>query len=103
MKKSEIINQLLEEEDNDLKAMGLFKKKLRAERNERFEEEWLPKLLEVCSCEYHEQSNKYILDTVDGVVDFYPKANKILIRKSNKWIQPGLKWIVTNIINKNVK
>ena len=35
--------------------------------------------------------NKY------GIIDFYPKANKLLIRKSNKWINQGLKWIITKL------
>ena len=28
-----------------------------------------------------------------GIVDFYPKGGKLLIRKENTWISHGLKWL----------
>lgn len=43
---------------------------------------------------------KYIINTDEfGIVDFFIKANKVLIRKDNDWIHPGLSWIVDNLIN----
>ena len=35
-----------------------------------------------------------------GIVDFFPKANKVLRRNINKWVHPGLKWIKDNLIHK---
>lgn len=35
-----------------------------------------------------------------GVIDIYPKANKIHIRKQNKWIKPILPWLRKNIVGK---
>lgn len=36
-----------------------------------------------------------------GKVDIYPKANKVLITKDNKWISRGDQWIQNNILNLN--
>lgn len=85
-----------------MKALGLHNKVIREERFERWET-------------YKEQlvGKSYIVTEVDegtkvtisgiilnnyGVIDFYPKANRILIRKSNKWISQGLKWIINNLL-----
>jgi hypothetical protein len=32
-----------------------------------------------------------------GVVDYFPKANKVLIRKENSWKPHGLKWMLDNL------
>jgi hypothetical protein len=32
------------------------------------------------------------------IVDYYPKADKILIRKENRWIKPGLSWLIANVL-----
>ena len=50
-----------------------------------------------------ENNHKFTIDTDAqeekfGVIDYFPKANKVLIRKDNKWIKPGLKWIITNLL-----
>jgi hypothetical protein len=34
-----------------------------------------------------------------GVVDYYPKSDKVLIRNKSEWIYPGLAWINNNLIN----
>ena len=93
------INELREKlaaEENDLKALGIGKKLIREERNERFEETWLPKLQAKCNVKHDAQSCRYTFELNGyGVIDFYPKSNLLLIRKLNKWIQPGLRWIIT--------
>lgn len=33
-----------------------------------------------------------------GIVDYFVKANKILIRKDNKWEEHGLRWIENNLM-----
>jgi hypothetical protein len=100
MKKSEQLRLRAEEADNDFAALGLETDALREERKERFEETWLPKLLkqDVVVTHYAHPQNKYeicfIEDGLQITVDYFPKANKVLIRHKNKWIKPGLRWIV---------
>jgi hypothetical protein len=99
MKKSEELRQQLAEEDNDLKAMGLMNKVLRERREEKFEETWLPKIKSNFDCidELSTKGKLIILSTFYGKLDYYPKANKVLIRNKNKWVKPGLKWLVTKL------
>lgn len=100
-KKSEELMWKAAQEDNDLRAMGLYTKVLREQRNERFEEEYLPRLKELVPIEF--SGDKYIIETkIYGKLDFYPKVNKVLIRKDNQWKKPGLKWLLTNIRKKDV-
>lgn len=99
MKQSEELLQLARKEENDLKSMGMYIKALRASRSEKFEDGWLLPL-----------SDRYKVDKIDfkytittesfGILDYFPKANKLLIRKDNKWIKPGLKWMINNLFNK---
>lgn len=49
--------------------------------------------------EEHEKQGKFSINTITkGIIDYYPKANKILIRNKNKWISDGLNWIKTTLI-----
>lgn len=43
---------------------------------------------------------KFIIDTCTklGIIDYYPKSDKILRRKDNVWFEHGLKWIKDNIM-----
>lgn len=96
MKESEKLMLASKQEDNDVKSFALQCKALRESRSERFVEDWLLLL----SKRYNilENNHKYTITTQDyGIVDYFPKANKILIRKDNNWIKPGLKWIITNL------
>lgn len=98
MKASEKLKIKSQAEENDIKSFGFFVKSLREKRSEKFEEDWLP-LLEL-RYPLTESSYKYTIDTQDfGKIDFFPKANKILIRKEDRWIKPGLKWIIENLFN----
>jgi hypothetical protein len=98
MKKSEELRLISSQEDNDIKAFGLLTKALRESRSEKFVDGWLEPL----SMRYDvkEDNHKYTITTQDyGVLDYFPKANKLLIRKENKWVKPGLKWIINNLMN----
>lgn len=105
MKKSEELKNAASEEDNNLKALGLMTKSLREGRLERFQEKVLPQLLEKgYDIAYDEQNVRYTIDTAAsgksiGIVDFYPKGNKVCIRKTNKWINIGLTWIIERLLN----
>jgi len=96
MKESEKLILSSQQEGNDTKSFALQCKALRESRSERFVEDWLLLL----SKRYNilENNHKYTITTQDyGIVDYFPKANKILIRKDNNWIKPGLKWIIANL------
>ena len=101
MKKSEELLQQANAEENDLKALGIYNKSLREKRLERFETYLLD--LERQGYEIVENNHKYTIDTDTqeekfGIVDYFPKANKLLIRKKNEWVKPGLAWIVKNLL-----
>lgn len=36
-----------------------------------------------------------------GIVDYYPKSNRLMIRKSNKWLDNGFLWIKDTFANVN--
>jgi hypothetical protein len=89
-----------ESEENDLKAMGLYTKVLREERFERFEN-YKDKLLQAGYnlTEYESQGKFMIEPTEFGIIDYYPKSNKVLIRKTNTWLPAGLRWIIVSLLN----
>jgi hypothetical protein len=98
--KSEELKKQAESEENDLKAMGLYTKVLREERSERFEN-YKDKLLQAGYnlIEFEAQGKFTIEPTEFGIIDYYPKSNKILIRKESKWINGGLRWIIKSLLN----
>ena len=97
MKKSEQLISASRQEDNDIKSFALLTKALRESRSEKFIEDWLPILSKRYSIEQR-NNGSYSINTQEyGIIDYYPKANKLLIRKDNKWVKPGLKWIIKNL------
>ena len=95
MKNTEKLREQLATDENDFKALGLGKQLIREERSERFEETWLPKLEAKCNVKHDAQIGRYTFELKGyGAMDFYPKANKLLIRKLNKWKKPALKWLI---------
>ncbi len=107
MKKSKILKQEANETDNDLAYLGKMIKVVREKNLEYFEDNGYIPLLEYNDCIVHPfvgskftiftQTDKY------GIIDFYPKANRLLIRKQNKWHSHALKWIKQNLIVKTNK
>lgn len=96
-KKSELIMEEAQKEDNDLKYMGMANKALRESRSEKFEDEWLPKIEKLYQVEKRNNGSYSIHTGLFGIIDYYPKANKLLIRTQNEWEKPGLKWLITNL------
>jgi len=95
MKKSEIYRERAQAADHDLASLGLHTKAIREERMERFMEKYLPLLEKKAMVTIIEEQGRIILNNGQfGVIDYYPKSNKVLIRSQNKWIKPGLSWIV---------
>lgn len=96
MKNSEELMSLASKEDNDIISFALQCKALREKRSEKFLEDWLP-LLEIrYPVEF--KNHKYSITTQEfGIIDYFPKANNLLIRKDNEWKKPGLLWIIKNL------
>jgi hypothetical protein len=98
MKPSERLKAESAREENDLRAMGLYKKACREERLETFKDNHLPALKEKYGDKvyYDQRKQCYTMPYKDKFVDFYPKANKLFINK--QWKTHGLKWIKENLI-----
>ena len=101
MKNSEEYTKAAQEAENDFKSLSLHTKSIREARLERFEDGY-KELLEAKLCIVIPfNGNKIVIDTQTdefGILDYFPKANKILIRKSNQWKNQGLRWLQTNIL-----
>jgi hypothetical protein len=93
MKASTKYQILASQEENDLKALRHTYRSYREKKMEHFEEM------------YEELKSEYIIEERDngsftfhlkdlGKVDLYPKSNKALIRKQNKWVTNGLAFIL---------
>jgi hypothetical protein len=117
LSKAEVLKQTMAEEDNDLKAMGIGKKVLREERNEKFEEKWLPKFkakfpdmeyIGKMFCWRIIEPGEIITieedlteSTRHRYIDFYPKSNKVFVHAQNKWIKPGLRYLIEKYFKGN--
>ena len=89
--KIEQLTELLAHEDNDLRAMGIAKKLTREKRNDRFLDQWLPLIEAKCNVTVDPNMDKYTIEpTSKGIIDYYPKSNRLLIRTSNTWKSDGL-------------
>nr|DAQ21888.1 MAG TPA: hypothetical protein [Caudoviricetes sp.] len=84
------------------KEFGDFVKALRESKYEDFVANTLPALqdseevnniTEECFC-FAVSTKNY------GVIDIFPKSNKIRIRRQNKWVKPILPWLRKYIIKK---
>ena len=96
--RSEELKSKAASEDNDIVAFGILCKALREKRSEKFIGGWLEPLQQVYPV--HERPNgSYMIVTDEyGKIDYFPKANKLLVRKLNKWKKPGLRWIIKNLL-----
>ena len=70
-------------------------KERRAQRDQRFREEILP-LLDRYSPE--DLGDKITLSVNGSKIDVFPKADKILVRRTNKWIPRAIRWIRQNLL-----
>jgi len=97
MKKSEELTLASNKEDNDIKSFALACKALRESRSEKFIEDYLPLLDKTYPIELRTNGSYTITSEKYGFIDYFPKVNKLLIRKTNKWIKPGITWILNNL------
>ena len=96
MKMSEQLKKEAQQEESDFSYMAKMNKSIREARLERFEDGYAEKLESNKCIVIPFNGSKVVIDTQTekhGIVDYYPKANKILIRKDNKWLTQGLRWI----------
>lgn len=84
------------------KEFGEFVKELRENKYEFFKSEVLPKIIDSEEVEnINEECFSFAVTTKNyGVIDIFPKANKIRIRRKNKWVKPILPWLRKYIIKK---
>lgn len=93
----ELKAKLIDSDDKYL-IRGVRKRILKRVRHERFVERYLPKLEERMEVSFIEDSCLYVFDMPPyGVVEFYPKPNKMYIRKLDTWLKPALTLIVTEL------
>ena len=99
MKESERVRKEMMEDnsDNDYRYVNYLRKIERAERMKKFEDKWLQLLLEKVNVTYDDKTGKYTMKHKRlGTLDFFPKANRILVRYENRWISRGLQWLIKN-------
>lgn len=75
--------------------MGLYYKAVRAQKAERFAE-LFPIIRKQLNdqCYIRDNGSYSFIHPEMGTLDFYPKKNKLLIRKKNKWVTSGLEFLV---------
>ncbi len=85
------------------KEFGEIIKELRENKYEFFKTEVLPAIMNSGEVDnINEGCFSFAVSTKNyGVIDIFPKANKLRIRRQNKWIKPILPWLQKYII-KNV-
>jgi hypothetical protein len=92
---SEELIDAAHQEDNDLKYMGAMKKAKRHINLVRFQEENIKQRLIDAECFVNDddETKIIIVTKLNFIADYFPKADKLLIRAQNKWITNGLNYI----------
>jgi hypothetical protein len=70
---------------------------IKAQRETVFVDYWLPLFKKSCEV-YLGSNNQYVFDSVIGVLDYYPKSNRLLIRTDNQWLNNGLEYLKQKIL-----
>lgn len=107
MKNSRKLHQEAQQEENDLVYLGKMNQVLREKRLEKWED-WKDKILTSSYVVIYDENIgqgkiTMVLDKEglkETTIDYFPKANKLLIRKDNRWIKQGLNWLINNLITK---
>lgn len=60
----------------------------------KFEKDYLPKLEKYTNI-VKRDNGSYTFTTNRGIVDYYPKGGKLLIRQENTWVNNGIEFIQT--------
>ena len=98
MSKIKELQDQLDTEDNDLKALGIAKKLSREVKNEKFTTKWLPLIQEKVKVQIDEKMDKYTMTLMNhGVIDYFPKSNRLLVRSKNQWYNRGLGFLINEL------
>lgn len=106
MRTSEQLRKEAQQEENDFAYMGKMKKVFREERDEKFKDVWMAKLLAKGYKIEETSIGKYVIttDTKYGILEFFPKSNRVFVKvlakttKNKGWYSSGLNWIKTRIL-----
>ena len=97
------------EVESDFTAMKIETLIQREQRKELFDERWLHKFKMWLGDEIYWDDKKqcYTLKIPDGLdiltMDYFPKGNRLLIPKLNKWYYGGAKYLVNNYLPQEFK
>lgn len=85
---------------DDFRAFREYQREIREKKYNKFCSKILPKLQGAENVVYIERSmEKFTITTTNfGVIDIFPKANRLLIRKDNKWYSKATQWIIDNLL-----
>lgn len=99
MKKSELLHRQADESDNDFQFWNFKTQAEKEEKFERFTEHHLPKIQQsekVISVE--DREHMFMIEFSDGTrIDYYPKKDRVFIKKINHWKSDGLAWLLGKI------
>ena len=101
MKKSDQLFIDAEQEENDFRYWSKLDNAKKEQRKEVFEEHFLPKIKEsekVVSMEERQSGSMWIIEFSDGVkIDYYPKKDRVFVKRVNHWKSNGKTWILNKI------
>ena len=85
---------------DDFRAFREYQRKIRENKYDKFCLKTLPKLQECDKVIHIERSvDKFTITTTNfGIIDIFPKANRLLVRKDNRWHSGAVRWIINNLL-----
>lgn len=84
----------------DYAGLNQSRKRARTRNNNIFNGVFREKLMDMYETTYNENQNKYTFDTYKfGLVDFWPKSNKLYVRRWNKYFENGRGFMYKHMIN----
>lgn len=98
MNEHDRLREEAQKQDCGFKAMALYKQANRKEREFIFIHNILPKIAK--HCVLCDGNGKYTFQSTFGLIDFFPKSNRILIRSQNKWKNDGTGFIEQFVKNR---
>lgn len=92
-------NLINEGELSEYELLNIEIKKSRERRFKKFDK-YKDKLISAgYTVTFFEKQSKFSIEPSGfGVMDYYPKANRLLFRKDNRWISDGMNWIYANLL-----
>lgn len=90
------------DEENDFAAMARYRKESREKKQVEFVNNPIfDELKTKFKVSWDTDATKFTIEGTEfGTLDFFPKANRLLIRRENRWKNSGLHWIVVFILKR---